>query len=248
MPNGDTSIGGRQKDFSETRTTWTVIQNARDDSPEVRQRGFEEFCKKYWKPIYQYLRMAWRKSNEDAKDLTQAFFAWLSDPEILKRYAPERGSFRTFLKTLLRHFVQHEDEAMHRLKRGGGQAIVSLDQLGASGYEGPADPQSPDPDEAFEQEWRSTVMAHALDRVKRRLVKRGREIKLRVFEAYCVERPGGVRASYAEIAGQLSLKESDVKQYLIDVREEIRRALGKQIAKMVSTSDEFEEEWKALGA
>jgi RNA polymerase sigma-70 factor (ECF subfamily) len=246
MPSGDTSIGGRGRDFSET--TWTVIQRARDESAEVRHKGFEEFCKSYWRPIYGYLRTAWRKSNEDAKDLTQAFLLWLSDPEILKRYVPERGSFRTFLKTLLRHFVQHHDEAMHRLKRGGGQAIVSLDQLGAAGFEGPADPQSVDPDVTFETEWRSAVAARAVEKVRQRLAKRGRVIKLQVFEAYCVDRPAEGRITYAEIAARLSIQESEVKQYLIDVREQLREEMCRLIAKTVSTPEEFDAEWKALGA
>jgi len=246
MPHGDTSIGGRQKDFSET--TWTVIQRVGDECPEVRQRGFEEFCKSYWKPIYQYLRVAWRKSNEDAKDLTQAFFAWLADPQILQRYAPERGSFRTFLKTLLRHFVQHQDASVHRLKRGGGEVIVSLDQLGDAGFEGPADPQSLDPDTEFEREWRASVMARAFERVRQRLIRRGREIKVQVFEAYCVDRPVENRVTYSEIARQFSLRESEVKQYLLDVRESMRKEISRQISRTVSSPQEFEEEWKALGA
>ena len=245
MERGDTSLGGPRKDFSDT--AWSVIQRARDDSAEIRQSGFEDFCKTYWKPIYQYLRMAWRKSNEDAKDLTQAFFVWLADPQILKKYAPERGTFRIFLKTLLRHFVQHQDEALRRMKRGGSQPIVSLEQLGDAGFEGPPDPQSMDPEAAFEKQWRSSILSRAIQSVQERLVGRGREIKLRVFEAYCVNRPLDARVTYSEIAQQLSLREADVKQYLLDVREEMREEISRQLAETVSTSEEFEEEWKVLG-
>lgn len=29
----------------------------------------------YWKPAYEYLRIKWRADNEEARDLSQAFFA-----------------------------------------------------------------------------------------------------------------------------------------------------------------------------
>src|SRR5215813_14423386 len=117
MNFSDTSLGGTQKDFA--KTAWGVIQRARDSSPQVRQDGLNDLCRRYWKPVYHFLRVGYSKNNEDAKDLTQAFFLWLSEGEALRRYEPERASFRTYLKTLLRHFVLNQQEAMSRLKRGG---------------------------------------------------------------------------------------------------------------------------------
>jgi hypothetical protein len=31
-----------------------------------------------WKPVYRFIRLKFRKNNEDAKDLTQTFFAALA--------------------------------------------------------------------------------------------------------------------------------------------------------------------------
>src|SRR6185436_15636171 len=91
-------------------------------------------CRRYWKPVYAYVRAAWAKNNESAKDLTQAFFLSLLEDERLKEFDASRGNFRGYVKMLLRSFVGHQDRALAALKRGGGAAVLSLNH-DASGIE-----------------------------------------------------------------------------------------------------------------
>ncbi|HYF00614.1 MAG TPA: hypothetical protein VEJ18_16960 [Planctomycetota bacterium] len=190
---GDTSLGGERADFPET-----VLD-------VVRLSG-DAFCRAYWKPVYHYFRVAWRKSNEDAKDLAQAFFLWLSDPAVLAKYDPQRAAFRTFLKSLLRHFAQHHDEAMGRLKRGGGRTAVPLDGL-----------EVPD-EQTFERDWRRALIEDAVEEVRGRLDG----VKIRVFEAYYLS---GDRPTYEALAARFGLKVHDVQHYLAEVRSEVRSRL-----------------------
>ena len=245
MRSQDTSIGGPSAHFAET--AWGMVERARDASPQVRQLGLEELARKYWKPVYHYLRVAWAKSNEDAKDLAQAFFLWLADGRALDRYAPERASFRTFLKSLLRHFVQHHDEALDRLKRGGGQTLLRIDDDDAPLAGLVADPRAPSPDEAFEREWRRALMARAVERVRRRLQSQGDDVKFRVFERYYLnESPED--PTYAAIAEDLRLKEGDVKHALADVREEVRKEIRAELEQTVARPEDLQEEWNAFFA
>jgi RNA polymerase sigma factor (sigma-70 family) len=244
MNNRDTSLGGPGVRFCET--VWETIERARDASPEIRQAGLEELARNYWKPVYRYLRIAWAKSNEDAKDLTQAFFLWLTDRNALERYAPERGSFRTFLKALLRHFVQHHDQALDRLKRGGGKVFVSLDPEDASLADVVPDPKSIHPEEAFEREWRHTILAKAVERVRRKLVADGTGVKFSIFEAYYLNRNGEAQPTYTSVAERLGVKEGEVKHFLSDVREDVRNELRAVLAQTVSRPDDFQEEWNAF--
>jgi RNA polymerase sigma factor (sigma-70 family) len=193
MGVGDTSIGGPGAEFPET-----VLD-------VVRLSG-DAFARAYWKPVYHYFRVAWRKSNEDAKDLAQAFFLWLGDPAILKKYDPQRAAFRTFLKTLLRHFAQHHDEAMGRLKRGGGRTAVPLEGIDV-------------PDEGtFERDWRRALIEDAVEDIRPRLDG----LKLKIFEAYYMS---GGRPTYDEVAAKFGLKAHDVQHTLAEVRSEIRSRL-----------------------
>ena len=61
-----TSLGGEGRAFPPTEWTWLL-------SCPQREAVLAELCRKYWKPIYCYLRSI-GFGNEQAKDLTQGFF------------------------------------------------------------------------------------------------------------------------------------------------------------------------------
>ena len=203
-----------------------------------------ELAGRYWRPVYTFVRIAWNKSNEDAKDLTQAFFLWLAEQEPLRSYAPERGSFRTFLKVLLRRFLGHEDEALRALKRGGGAGFLRLEGDAAPLESVLADPRAADPEKLFDRAWTVSVMKVAVDRVRDRLARQGREAVFRVFEA--VDLASGEKPSYADVAGRLGLKESQVRDHLFTARQEVRGEIRSELAQMTRDDAGLEEEWRDL--
>ena len=235
MNVGDTSLGGSRKEFPET--VLDVVRRASDASPDVQRLGLEDLCRRYWKPAYHYFRVAWAKSNEDAKDLAQSFFVWIAEPGVLKRYDPERGGFRAFLKALLRHFVQHHDEALGRLKRGGGRAALPLNEDVAPALAGP--------DAAFEADWRKALIDQAVEDTRERLRSESKGVKFQLFEAYYLV-DGGERPTYDALARRFGLKPGEVQHYLADVRAEVRRQIRSQLEEATSGPGELEEEWNAL--
>lgn len=238
MNRDDTSLGGAAAGFTET--LWQSVRRAADSSPDLRRRGLEELCTRYWKPIYRYIRIAWRKSNEDAKDLTQAFCLWLVEGEAVRKYEAERGGFRAFLKTLIKHFVLHQEEALHRLKRGGGVAIHALDDADAAG-----DPAGQDPDREFDAAWRVEILSRAVAAVRKRFDADGRKVKFQVFEAYDLGSASGA-PTYAELGAKFGIKATDVQNYLAAVREEVRTEIRRELAETTSSREELEEEWNAF--
>jgi DNA-directed RNA polymerase specialized sigma24 family protein len=242
MKTQDTSLGGEQRGFPQT--LWDVLSRARDSDAGVRREGLEALCRQYWKPVYHYVRMAWARTNEDAKDLTQAFFLWLTEGDTLGRYEPERASFRAYLKGLLKNFVQHQDDALRRLKRGGGIRILELD--GAVPLKDlVADPASVDPETIFDGAWRTALVAGALARVRERLQSRGRGLQFQVYEAYELLAPAE-RPTYADLAQRFGIKEKDVDNHLVAVREELRSEVRRELGRLTVDSDGLEREWNAL--
>jgi RNA polymerase sigma factor (sigma-70 family) len=243
MTSQDTSLGGSRQDFS--NTVGGIIQRACDPSTQVRQEGLNDLCRRYWKPVYHHLRVGWAKSNDNAKDLTQAFFLWLVEEGALARFEPQRASFRTFLKSLLRHFVQDQDRALSRLKRGGGVTILALENPDAPMEGLLANPQATDPDEAFHKAWRNALIARAIDRVRETLRVEGRELKFRIFEAYDLGSTPE-QATYETLAQRFGLPGSEVQHYLANVREMVRSEIRKELAETVSRPEDLEEEWNAF--
>jgi len=242
MRPGETSQGGPQRGFPDT--AWELVHGAAADSTHVRRASLEELCQRYWKPLYTYLRVARAKSNDDAKDLTQAFFLWLMEREPLKQYDPQRGSFRGYIQSLLRHFVQHQDRADHSLKRGGGVRLLDLDGENGPKQDALVDPQTQDPDRAFDHAWMITLVAHAVEVVRRRYHGKGWTDRFRVYEEY--EMGSGSRPTYADLARRLGVQEDDVRSYLFMIRSDIRSEILSELARTCAGPDDLKAEWDAF--
>src|SRR5580698_1857412 len=102
----DTEIGGTAGGFPDTHTS--AVRGAGSADPARRQLSHAVIVSSYWKPVYRYIRIRFGKSNEDAKDLTQSFFTLAIDKNFLAGYEPERGSFRTYLRTCLDRFLANQ--------------------------------------------------------------------------------------------------------------------------------------------
>ena len=227
MTFDNTTLGGSQDAFPDT--TVGVVRSF-SGKPE----DLEPFCRKYWKPMYAYLRASCTRKNEEAKDLTQAFFVWLMEEGRLERYDPQRGRLRAYLKVLLKRFVGHHDVAQGRIKRGGAVQVFSIE-----------DPRAPEmksddgrPDELFDRAWVTEIVETAVGRVRTR---RGFDI----YEAFTLGRDAE-RPAYSELAKRFGLSEGQVKQLIFEVRQHIRREIRSELAGLTGSTQELEEEWNAL--
>jgi len=237
----DTSLGGSANAFPVT--TAGLVDRLRGPHDPDYRAGLEALCRDYWRPVYAYIRIAQARSNEDAKDLTQAFFAWLLEGDALRKYAPEKGGFRPYLKILLRRFLAHSDEAMAALKRGGGTRTFSIDAL-PEGFD-PSPAESSDPERLFEQAWRNEVVHRAIDEVRRRRCAQGDAVAVHVYESYVLSLPAE-QPSYADLARTLGLTEADVKACLVRMRRDVQEEIRRQLSRMTANDEELAAEWNAL--
>jgi RNA polymerase sigma-70 factor (ECF subfamily) len=239
----DTSLGGPVRGFPETQAA--LVTGLRSGNPGERHAAFQDLCSAYWKPIYCYARIAWAKGNEEAKDLTQAFLLWLLESESLDRFDGGRGSFRGYLKVLLRSFVGHQAAALARLKRGGGKLLLSLNGDALSIDQFLSTSQASDPEVAFENAWRVELLDQAIERVKSRYAERERGSLFAAFEDYAlgsnVEKP-----TYEELAQRYGFTLADVRKGLSQVRLEIRQEILTELRKLTGSRQEAQDEWNAL--
>jgi len=238
--DSSTNLGGEARSFPTTQGSW-IDDLGRDGS---YRRAIDLVSRRYWKPIYWYVRFSGSWKNEEAKDLTQAFLVWLLEDEPLRDYAPSRGRFRPFLKVLLKRFLGHEAEARGRLKRGGGIRILALDDPSFPESSIP-DTRTEDPEKAFDRLWAMELAREAIDRVHARLRRQGKEIKFEVYSAIDLCRNEAV-PSYQEVAARAGLGEHDVRNYLRDVRAMIREEIRGELAETVDHPEDLEAEWHEL--
>jgi hypothetical protein len=92
-------------------TRRSVIAALGSDDEEQRRRAFDTFVAIYWKPLYKYLRVANRRNEDVAEDLTQSFLAKCFENGSLAAYDAAKASFRTFLRLLFDRLVANEVKA-----------------------------------------------------------------------------------------------------------------------------------------
>src|SRR6266478_5716275 len=179
----DTDLGGHLPSFPITRCS--VILSASSVDPLERRQAYETLISAYWKPVYKYVRCKWPSSNEDAKDLTQAFFTKALEKGFFENYDPVKAKFRTFLRTCLDGFVANELKSANRLKRGGGEPILALN-FDAAEEElrriGPA--HRTDLDRFFDQEWVRSLFGLAVEQLRSQCEQRGKCVQFNLFERY----------------------------------------------------------------
>src|ERR1700691_1958123 len=157
--------------FEETR--WSIVVAAGGDATKAG-RALSHLCATYWYPLYAFVRREGHGAD-DAQDLTQEFFARLLEKNWLDAVDREKGKFRSFLLAAMRHFLANEWDRAHRLKRGGGVRIVSLDAREAEDRYALEPADSMTADRIFERRWALTLLEQVLTAVRREFVTAGRE-------------------------------------------------------------------------
>jgi DNA-directed RNA polymerase specialized sigma24 family protein len=221
-------------------TSWTIVQRARSDQPTAEaRRALEDICGGYWLPIYAFIRRTGVRPAE-AEELTQEFLMRMVEGEFLSSADRERGKLRTFLLACVKHFLSGQKRAANRLKRGGGQAPVSIDQaIAEHGYAAePADDLTPDA--LFERRWAKSLMNQVMESLA---IQMEREGKKELYDALLpFTHLDAKPSSIAEAAERLGMNEAAVKMAISRLRQRLRDRLRETVAETLGPDDDLEEE------
>ena len=235
----DRYVAGR---FPTTR--YSAVRALSSDDPVERVRSFERLARAYWKPVYKTIRVRWRKTDDQAQDLCQSFFASAFEKGWFAAYDPGKARFRTFVRTCLDRFLAKERRDAGRLKRGGEALMLSFDFADAEA-ELSRELGSADDADYFDREWVGHVFALAVEALRELCRDRGKTVQLKVFERYDLAEPEE-RPSYAALAVDLGIKTTDVTNYLAFARRELRRLILETLQELTASEEEFREEARAL--
>ncbi len=228
-------------------TRHSILAAVRSDDADVRRDGFETLVAVYWRPVYKYLRLKWHASADDARDVTQEFFARAIEKGFFDAYDPSKSRFRTFLRLCLDRFMANERKAARRLKRGGAHALVSLDFETAEGELRQHDVAVPnDLDEYFHREWIRSLLAVAVDDLRVEYERAGKTTQFQVWKRYDLDAPASLETpGYATVAKEFGVTVIDVTNYLAAARKAFRRLLFDRL-RAICGEDEFETEARHL--
>jgi RNA polymerase sigma factor (sigma-70 family) len=233
LPERDTEIGGENPRFPETHHS--ALFGVRGETLARRALDYGAVAAAYWKPVYCYIRVKWSKSNEDAKDLTQAFFAFSVEKDLLRPFDRERGTFRTYLRTCLDRFLANQHRFESRQKRGG----LTLPLDGKLADDVVSTEESPE--ETFEKEFARGLFAAAIEQLRIELPR----LPFEVFQYYDLSDSPEPR-TYQSIADLLDIRITAVTNHLALARRELRRILLDRLRPITRDESELRREARAL--
>ena len=230
------ALAGRGR-FATTR--WSLVTTAAGDDLTRSEHALAELCEQYWMPLYAYVR---RRGHDvdDARDLTQAFFAKLLEKQDLRVADPARGRFRTFLLTAMKNFLTGEWRKEMARKRGGDVEILSLDFREAESSYRLEPAHNLHPEALFERRWALGMLERAVDDLRAPYARAG---NLEIFDAL----KGFVGAEaetvpYAELAARLGRSEGALRTAVSRLRARWRTRLRALVAETVSHEGEVRDE------
>lgn len=227
------------------KTRWSEVRRAQqvDWSPEVRE-ALSRLCVAYWYPLYAYVRFSTGCSSFDAEDRIQAFFAHLLSNDRLKAADRAQGKFRTFLIACLKNFLRNEWRKDSALKRGAGETILSIDLKTADARYHLEFAAELTPEELFDRKVALQLFADTLELLCREYGQRGKESLFDAIKGYLTGESDGL--SQAETALELGVTENSLRVAISRMRARFRELFRDQIAEMVSSPEEAEEETRYL--
>jgi RNA polymerase sigma-70 factor (ECF subfamily) len=222
-------------------TRWSLILEAASGRDDAARAALGDLCAAYWDPVHDYVR---RKGvpEDEARDVTQAYFAALIDKEVLCELRPEAGRFRAFLYVSVRNFLSHWREAARAAKRGAGRATVSLDWLKESGSLEPAGPDSVERE--FDRRWAKTVVDRTLTALEREFEDHDDQGRFALLRPHLLDDQPGV--GYAEIAERLDVTPAAVKSMVRRLRKRLGMLLRMEVGRTVEDPEQVDDELRFL--
>jgi RNA polymerase sigma-70 factor (ECF subfamily) len=176
--------------------------------------------------------------------LTQGFFARFLEKNYLAGLSAERGRFRAFLLASLKHFLINEWKKSQRLKRGGGEKLLSLDWRTADTQFQVAATAEPSPDKAFDREWALALLAKVIGRLQQEYEA---DRKAKVFAQLKIFLTAGKgESAQAGVAKALGMEETAVRVAIHRLRKRYRQLLRDEIAQTLADNADVDEEMRAL--
>ena len=220
-------------------TSWTDVLAAQQGGSREAEAALEKLCQTYWYPLYSYLR---RKGSDPhkAQDLTQGFFYRLIKENYLGAVDRKRGKFRSFLLAALNHFVSNQRDHERAAKRGGGQAMISLDDTDAENRFKLEPTSSLSPEKIFEKNWFLTLFDQALARLREEQKAAGKEELFEQLKLFVVE--DAESGDYNNAAAKVNMTPNAVAVTVHRLRERYKKLVYEEVVRTVADPSEIEDE------
>jgi RNA polymerase sigma-70 factor (ECF subfamily) len=230
-------------------TQWSRVIAAADPAGPQARESLASLCGAYWHPLYAYIRHR-GYGPEQARDLTQEFFARALQDGLIAKADPSRGRFRSFLRGVCAHYLSNIRDSQTAKKRGGGRSVFSINAADAEGRYARELADGLTPERIFDRVWALTLLERVLAEIRREYADAGKAATFEALEAGLARTAEDV--TYATIAERLGTTEGAARVAAHRLRrrygELLRREIAATLSDVADVDDEINDLFKALEA
>jgi RNA polymerase sigma-70 factor (ECF subfamily) len=162
----------------------------------------------------------------------------------LRLVGPDRGSFRGFLRTSVRNFINNRHRTACAQKRGGNCAILSIDTEECERELDRVAGSSADPAALYEKSWARCVLEAALARLAAEQSDAGRAHQFEQLRPYLTAPPAP--GDYERIAAALNIPTGQVAVWVHRLSRRFTEVIRAEVAATVADRSDVETELRYL--
>lgn len=227
------------------KTRWTLVARVKEVGDEKKKSlALEELCQLYWPPIFAYL-CSRGYPREEAEDLTQGFFSEFLRKSHFTAADSKKGKLRSYLLRAVTNHANRIRRDQNRLKRGGGEAVISLQLEDANGRPLVPEPRAEsNPEVEFNRQWALTMLRNVFQSLRNDYRNRGKED---VFDALqFVISIDSAAVPYADVSEKLGCSEGSVKIAAHRLKQRYKSALREAVGDTLLEGEDIDAEIRLL--
>lgn len=222
-------------------TEWTVVSTASNDQSSVE--ALSQLCNHYYSALRAYL-LRCGYTRDETEELLQCFFNYFLDKKVYQVASPERGRFRCFILSVLKHFIVHEYKWQQAYKRGGGQEQVVLDEVLGMRNVPKECIDHLSPDVVFDKKWAWATIQIALDELRQECESSGRGMLFESLKHRLMDNRDAL--SYATLAITLGKTEKAIRNDASRFRQRFHQLLYQTVKRTLLPDVSVKEEMEHL--
>jgi RNA polymerase sigma factor (sigma-70 family) len=224
--------------FQQTR--WSLISAIRGSDEPLAVNALDELCRIYWPVVFAFVARALH-NEEEAKDVTQDFFADLLALRRIELADRREGKFRTFLLKHLEFFLKDHIRKCRAQKRGGGMQNVPAEELTEAEL-----PVSLPDTSSFDVSWATAVVKEAVRLLEKESGEKESGVSFDELKGFLPGFQAGQTLGYSELAARHGLSEATLRVRVNRFRGRFKELLNAVLADTVSSAADLENERQAL--
>lgn len=223
------------------RTRWSVVMAVRSGGEGEARRSLAELCRRYWVPLYAYVRRCGHPP-QGAATLVQAFLSHLVQ-QLRDADPATEGGFRAFLQHRLEIFLASDWTQL--------ETAAPLDEFAPPWpLEQIEDRQRREqmpqaaPAQAFQRAFALELLAQGLAQLREEAERSGRLAMFDTVRPYLIREP--VPGEYAQLAQALQSSPLAAVIAVKRLRQRFQELIDAQLVQTVGSRQSFEAERNAL--